>query len=292
MYIKRGTSILEVQQVITNFRKHIADLLGIGNAGDLVLCPGQLISLSMMLCALNVRLLLISTEEYYAPDSFPGILVHSCPPSALASVANTIRPDAILLSVVSWRGNSLGLADKFSLIKNLIDYKPLLIADYAHAGAIGFPDISTLNCDLIVGDLNKWLLPLDFSSEVAFLYPLRPDLAEVARRTFAPFYCAYEKSLPHSGRWLDFSKVKNVYDYFIAKKYSRSKLIEIYRDNLTLTANVARDLRCRIPEIETMIWLKSDEVNSENKDSLEILQRRGLVWEVCDAYRIMCSTIK
>src|SRR5579884_2577024 len=125
-----------------NLRSQIAEWFGAEDSNRVILAPGILIGLRLLLEPLNIRKLLLTSDEYYNSQHFPSIKAQCYAPQDILDAVQREDPSALLMSVVTWRGQPLNVQGMFRRIAQArAGAHPLLIADYAHAGAIGFPKI-------------------------------------------------------------------------------------------------------------------------------------------------------
>ena len=91
------------------------------------------------------------------PDVPPGhwaeeavVRIARC--QAISELALQRRYQAVLASPASWRGARQPVAEQFASIREALGREaPLLVADYAHAGSIGFPSVDGLSADDVRG---------------------------------------------------------------------------------------------------------------------------------------------
>jgi selenocysteine lyase/cysteine desulfurase len=272
----------------SRLRREIARLFGAAPAERIVLAPGMLSALRHLFFALRVDRLLLTTDEYYGPRHFPAMSVETVPVPALVARIRKFRPGAVIASVVSWQGKPLPVAALFGEIRRALGARsPLLVADYTHAGAIGFPVASDLQADIVSGDPEKWLLPPRQRSRLAFLWMRSPRLFRTAQQTFAPFFLAVEdRAVPRSARWLDPEEVRTVAEWFSVARLTRRGLIDRHHANLRMKRTVARVLGVDPDGPASVLW-----TNRRMPESLERLERLGLVWRGRDGYtRILCRS--
>lgn len=86
-------------------RATLSDLLE-RRADQAILAPGALVALRLFFHHQNVHRVLLSDREYYAAGHFPGLEVHVAPFDELVDAAQRFEPDAVLASLVSWRGQT------------------------------------------------------------------------------------------------------------------------------------------------------------------------------------------
>ena len=169
------------------------------------------------------------------------------------------------------------MAELFLWIRKTFREKaPLLVADYAHAGSIGFPPVERLGADVVCGDLEKWILPPDWNSRVAFLWFRTHRLFLEAAEAFRPFYLATESSdVSMSARWVSPADILAVSRKLADLEMTRGRLRERHQADMKLARNLASRLRLsQVPET-SILWLEEGELAGEAVAELEEL---GLVW--------------
>jgi selenocysteine lyase/cysteine desulfurase len=268
-------------------RREIARLFDATPAERIVLAPGMLSSLRHLFFALHVDRLMLTADEYYAPHHFPAMRVETVPASALVARIGRSRPGAVIVSVVSWQGKPLPVAALFGEIRRAFGARaPLLIGDYTHAGAIGFPAVFDLQADIVSGDPAKWLLPPRQGSRLAFLWVRSPRLFRTAQQTFAPFFLAVERqTVPRSARWLDPEEVRAVAAWLAAARLTRRGLLDRHHANLRMKRAVAQALGVSPDGPASVLWTKK-----RMPELLERLERLGLAWRVDGFTRILCRS--
>jgi hypothetical protein len=265
-------------------RRDIARLFDGHPARRIVLAPGVLSPLRHLFSALGVERLALTAEEYYAPRHFPVIRVSRAPAAALLAQIRKSRPQAIVVSVVSWRGEPLPVAEIFAAIRAQSARAPLLVADYTHAGAIGFPPMRGLNADLVCGDPEKWLLPRG-PSRLGFLWTGSPALFRVARTAFAPFFLAVDAPVdPRSARWVDPLDVRRIARWLTDTRPTREKLEARHQGNLRMKRRLAQTLGIDSRGESSVIWTTA-RIPVPLRKRLESL---GLIWRVGTHTRILC----
>ena len=275
-------------ELLTNaadrLRLEICEWFGTKSSEGVILAPGILVALRLLFQSLNVRKLLITSSEYYEPRHFPGIETQYCDPEDVPSISRQKNPDAVLMSVVSWRGRPLKVSDTFRRIVGTRNGScPLLIADYAHAGAIGFPRIDGLNADITAGDLSKWALPPGVGDNIAFLHITNDKLRQQASDTFRPFYLGTTSSLDNSARWLPSSDVLAVQDWMTKQRMHRSDLLRQFKRNRKLATAIACSKGICVPSC--IVW------PARVTSVVAKLARRGLVWKRKDGVRVICRDL-
>ena len=158
-------------ELANELRRNISDLLGVRHSDRIVLAPGILVALRVLFSHLQIKRILLTSEEYYDESHFPGESVQIACCDAIPELLQKRSFDALVASPASWRGARQPVAELFGWSRKVLESKaPLLVADYAHAGSIGFPPAGSLGADVVCGDLEKWILPPDWNSRVAFLW--------------------------------------------------------------------------------------------------------------------------
>jgi hypothetical protein len=265
-------------------RREIARLFDANPARRIVLAPGILSALRHLFSALGVERLALTAEEYYAPRHFPAIEVTSAPASAFLAQIRKSRPQAVVVSVVSWRGEPLPVAEIFAEIRAQCAWAPLLVADYTHAGAIGFPPMTALNADLVCGDPEKWLLPRG-PSKLGFLSLGSPTLFRVARAAFAPFFLAVDAPPdPRSARWVDPLEVGRIARWLTDARLTRRKLEAFHHANLHMKRTLAETIGIDSGGESSVIWTTA-KIPTPLQKRLESL---GLMWRAGTHTRILC----
>jgi len=191
--------------VADDLRRTISDLLEVRHSHRIILTPGILVALRILFPQFQIKRILLTTEEYYGESHFPGETARVAGCEAIPELLKKRNFDALVASPASWRGVRQPVAELFGWIRKTLGKKtPLLIADYAHAGSIGFPSVESLGADVVCGDLEKWILPPDCNSRVAFLWFRTHRLFVRAARAFRPFFLATESSsVSMLARWVD-----------------------------------------------------------------------------------------
>jgi hypothetical protein len=276
--------ISQASRDATRVRREIARLFDGPPARRVVLAPGGLSALRHFFSVLGVERLALTAEEYYAPRHFPAITVTSTPTSGILSRVRKSRPQAVIVSVVSWRGEPLPVGEIFAEIRAQSASAPLLVADYTHAGAIGFPPMTALNADLVCGDPEKWLLPCG-PSKLGFLWMGSPALFRVARAAFAPFFLAVDaRSDPRSARWVDPLEVGRIARWLTDARLTRRKLDARHQGNLRMKQMLAETLGIDSRGDSSVIWTTA-RVPTPLRKRLESL---GLIWRAGTHARILC----
>lgn len=278
------TDIRQASRDARRVRREIARLFDADPARRIVLAPGILSALRHLFSVLGVERLALTADEYYAPRHFPAIEVSSAPASALIAQIRKATQQAVIVSVVSWQGKPLPVAEIFAEIRAQSASAPLLVADYTHAGAIGFPPMTALNADLVCGDPEKWLLP-GGPSRLGFLWMGSPALFRVARTAFAPFFLAVDTPAdPRSARWVDPLEVGRIARWLTDARLTRRKLEARHQANLRMKRTLAATLGIDSGGGSSVIWTTA-RIPTPRRKRLESL---GLMWRAGTHTRILC----
>jgi len=196
----------------------------------------------------------------------------------------------VIASPASWRGTRQPVAEQFASIRQALGREaPLLVADYAHAGSIGFPSVDALGADVICGDLEKWILPPDCNSRVAFLWLRTDGLFREATAAFRPFFLATQApNVSMSARWVDPADVLAVSRRLADLGVTAGQLRERHRADLEFARDLAGRLcASRMPET-SILWFEEDELDGE---MVEDLEKMGLVWRLPGrGTRVLCRS--
>jgi hypothetical protein len=166
---------------------------------------------------------------------------------------------------------------------------PLLVADYAHAGSVGFPSVDQLGADVICGDLEKWILPPDWNTRVAFLWFRTQPLFLRAVEAFRPFFLATKASdVSMLARWVEPADVLAVSRGLESLGVTPDQLRARHRDDMRLARELASSVEpARIPET-SILWFEEGELDGE---TLEKLDKLGLAWRLPGrGTRVLCRS--
>jgi hypothetical protein len=270
-------------------RRLLADVYGAAPAGAVFLAPGTLVGLRLIFDALRVRRVALSAGEYFDRGSFPGRKVDLVRPAALPDHVVHRRCDAVVVSVVTWRGERLPVDSLFREIRRRLGTRaPLLVADFAHAGAAGFPRVGETLAHLVVGDAAKWITPPDWPDRLAFLWFRTPGLRLLAKRVFAPFYLAGPRpGATLEARWVDPHAVAEVTAWQRRHRVRRAGLLRRHRADLKLATKVAD--RCGVPApTSSLVWIASAAAAQRLPPSL---RSTSLLWRLPGGgARVMCRS--
>jgi hypothetical protein len=166
---------------------------------------------------------------------------------------------------------------------------PLLVADYAHAGSVGFPSVDRLGADVICGDLEKWILPPDWNTRVAFIWFRTERLFLKAVKAFRPFFLATNTSdVSLLARWVEPADVLAVSRELASLGVTPDQLRVRHRADMRLARELASSVEpARIPET-SILWFEEGELDGE---TLEELDKLGLVWQLPGrGTRVLCRS--
>jgi len=281
----------EQMWVLANdLRRTISDLLDVRHADRIVLTPGILVALRMLFSHLRIKRILLTSEEYYGADHFPGATVQVALCEAVPRLLQKREFDVLLASPASWRGVRQPVEELFGWIRKTLGRKaPLLVADHAHAGAIGFPSVESLGADVVCGDLGKWILPPDWNSRVAFLAFSTHRLFRKAVGVFRPFFLATDSSgVSVSARWVDPADVLAVSKRLAGLGIARGQLLERHQADMKLAGALTSRLHPSGAPDTCILWLEEDDLPGEMIEDLEKLE---LVWRLPGrGVRVLCRS--
>jgi selenocysteine lyase/cysteine desulfurase len=276
--------------VADDLRTAISDLLEVRHSDRIILTPGILVALRILFPHLQIKRILLTTEEYYSESHFPGEAARVAGCEAIPGLLKKRSFDALIASPASWRGVRQPVAELFGWVrKTLGENAPLLVADYAHAGSIGFPSVESLGADVVCGDLEKWILPPDSNSRVAFLWFRTRRLFVRAARAFRPFFLATESSSGSTlARWVDPADVLAVSRQLADLAVTRGRLRERHLADMKLAGDLTDRLQpSRAPET-SILWLEEDELAGQ---ALADLEKLGLIWRLPgQGVRVLCRS--
>ncbi len=273
-----------------DLRATISDLLEVHHSDRIILAPGILVALRALFSHLRIERLALTSEEYYSAEHFPAATVRTASCDALFDPRLTGDSEAVLASPASWRGARQPVAELFDSIRKTSGRgAPLLVADYAHAGSIGFPSVDGLGADVICGDLEKWILPPDWNTRVAFLWFRTQPLFLQAVEVFRSFFLATNSSdVSLLARWVEPADVLAVSRGLVSLGVTPDQLRERHRADMRLARELASRVEpARIPET-SILWFEEGELDGE---TLEELEKLGLVWRLPGrGTRILCRS--
>lgn len=282
-------------------RTTLSDLLG-READEAILAPGALVALRLFFHHQNIHRVLLSDREYYAAGHFPGLEVHVAPFDELVDAAQRFEPDAVIASLVSWRGQvgdveALGRA----LRKRFAggpgprrarpdrsggpdDLRPLLFVDWCHAGAAGFPSAAGLPADVVFGDASKWLIPATTSDRIAFLLG-SDDLVGPLRSCFEGLHESGGGRTAREARWIDGRTLEEAAQRVRGAAADRGVLEARHSQNMELARAIA-EANDRPPPATALLWFP--DAGPADLD-LSPLPSSDLAWETEAGVRVLCQ---
>ncbi len=273
-----------------DLRVTISNLLEVPHSDRIILAPGILVALRVLFSHLHVERIALTSEEYYGVEHFPGATVRATSCDALFDPLLTGDFEAVIASPASWRGTRQPVAELFdSIRKTLGTGAPLLVADYAHAGSIGFPSVDRLGADVICGDLEKWILPPDRNTRVAFLWFRTQRLFLKAVKAFRPFFLATNTSdVSLLARWVEPADVLAVSRGLASMGVTPDQLRVRHRADMRLARELVSSAEpARTPET-SILWFEEGELDGETFEELEKL---GLAWRLPGrGTRVLCRS--
>lgn len=273
--------VTELENSAIQIRQQVADLFG-ASPGQTVLAPGILAGLKVLFTVVRPNRILLGPQEYYSASHFAGSTVRT---GRLDDVGSwrRFRPDVVIASVVTWRGEPQDVRATFALIRKHIRPRPLLVADYTHAGAIGFPPIEDLEADIVCGDPARWLLPPTPRSRLAFLWLKSNATFRRASAAFTPMFLGVPDGEERSARWLDPAEIRRVAEWFNSNSLTREQILLRHERNIELRLRLDRFVQTQTPRNSAALWVR------RLPRELQVLDDAGLVWRAdVNGYRIMC----
>jgi selenocysteine lyase/cysteine desulfurase len=238
-------------------RRLVADVYGAASPA-VVLAPGTLAGLRLVFASLGVKRVTLSAGEYFDAASFPEARVDVVDAGDLLASIVRRRPDAVVLSAVTWMGERLPLEPLCRQIRGRLGAKaPLLVADFAHAGAAGFPKVTEVGADVVVGDVTKWITPPSWPDKLGYLWFRSADHRALAQRLFAAFYLALARPTSAlESRWVDPGAALKVAAFRRRTKVTRRRLLARYAADLALAKRMAG--WCGVAEPSSpLLWIQS-----------------------------------
>ena len=269
-------------------RQLVSEVYGAASSA-VVLAPGTLAGLRLVFASLGIERIALSAGEYFDAGSFPDTAVDVLDADTVLESVVRHQPNAVLLSQVTWKGERLPLASIFRHIRRRLGERtPLLVADYAHAGAAGFPKVAESGADVVVGDVTKWITPPTWPDRVGYLWFRSPEHRAQARRIFASFYLACAKpSAALEARWVDPAAVEKITAFGMSAKPTRRALLERHAHDLALAKRMAG--WCGAPQPSSaLLWISSSDGVAKIPKWVE---DQGLLWRpAAGGARVMCRS--
>ena len=97
-------------------RQMVADVYGAASSA-VVLAPGTLAGLRLVFASLGIERIALSAGEYFDAQSFPDTAVDALDADDVLESVVRRRPNAVLLSQVTWKGERLPLEPIFRHIR-------------------------------------------------------------------------------------------------------------------------------------------------------------------------------
>ncbi len=267
-------------------RAQLATVLGVPFEDRFIFTPSILAGVRILAPCLGVRRLVLTTAEYYDTAHFPGLDCHLADFSDLIQAVKVTKPEMVLASVVTWKGDLLPIGEMFRSIRQSLGREcPLLVADGSHVGAAGFPRLDSLCADIVCGDGSKWLLAPSKRLNVGFLWSQSVQVFSRLRPVFAPFFLAVKgASSEPSSRWIPPDHIVALQRFLSRKRLSRTKLNLLHQRNMELANDLAsRSDLCVAPKT-SILWFPKGTISRLPRE----LADQGLVWEFSDGTRVMC----
>jgi hypothetical protein len=280
----------EMLSAANDLRTTISNLLEVRHSDRIILAPGILVALRILFAHLGIHRILLTDEEYYGVEHFPGASIQIASCGAMLDGRLSRGFDAVIASPASWRGTRQPVAELFRSIRKTTDGEaPLLIADYAHAGSIGFPSVNRLHADVVCGDLEKWILPPHLNSRVAFLWFRTRRSYLRAEKAFRSFFLA--TNTPHDSmlaRWIDPADVSSISRALKSPSVTPDQLRARHRRDMNLAREIAIGAE-RVQDPETSIlWFQDNELDEQTTRKFEQL---GLAWQLPGrGTRVLCRS--
>ncbi len=264
-------------------RKQLSTLFRLPDSDRIIFTPSLLVAIQFILLRLNkAERIALGSSEYYTPEHFPGLEVKTFEPSRIVDAALEFRPQIVILSLVSWRGNLIPLSKLFKEARLALGENcPIFVADCTHAGAAGFPRIDEIDADIVCGDASKWIMPQTAQRNLAFMWFPKSELYSQVSKYFKPFYLATEGAqLPRASRWIEPEVLQALTDYLASTKCSRRALRHQHAENMKLAAGLTDG------SADTSIVLIKNP--SKLRALPKFINELGLTWELPDGVRILC----
>ncbi|TDI97438.1 MAG: hypothetical protein E2O73_11455 [Deltaproteobacteria bacterium] len=281
----------ETHSLADSLRRTISDLLEVPHSDRIILAPGILVALRILFSRLQIKRILLTSEEYYDESHFPEETVRVASCEAIQGLLQKRDFDVLIASPASWRGVRQPVAELFGWIRETLGRRaPLLVADYAHAGSIGFPSVERLGADVVCGDLEKWILPPDWNSRLAFLWFRTHRLFLEAARAFRPFFLATQASdVSMLARWVDPADILSVSNELAHLSVTPRQLRERHQADTKLARELAQRLHAPgVPET-SILWLEEDALGEATV--VAALEKLGLVWRLPGrGVRVLCRS--
>ncbi len=270
---------VSIHEQARKLRVMLGGLLGLPSPDRVVLAPGTTASLRILFAAKGIETVILGPEEYCDEHHFWPLSVLTSPIADIAAIARrTPSKIAVVLSVVSWKGTRFPVESHFHALRlELKDRCPLLVADYSHGGASGFPPCDQIPADIIVGDFSKWILPPNVADELCFLYAGTDEMWKLCKNCFGAFYLATESVAERAARWVAPREVTGSLMWIKSQSVSRHTLLAQFERNRSFMRTLPRSgtaTDC------CMVWFRSDAAPKWIAPDL--------LWETPEGIRVLC----
>lgn len=286
--VSPGKAIRELHSKAARIRQTFSELFDAPPASRIVLVPSILAALHILFAKLRVRRMVLTSGEYYGALHFPAQRVESVGVKDLIKRTKELKPDVVMVSVVTWKGEVLPCAELFAEIRSMRGREgaPLLVADYCHAGAVGFPSVKKLAADVVCGGAGKWVTPPLWNSKLGFLWFGSGSLSSSAKTAFVPFFLATNQQPPFLvSRWIDPAEVRTLHAWLAHRRLDRSALVAQYRADRKFASRLAAQFGMDCNQ-SNILWLSRGHAGDKRVRQLE---RLGLTWKMPDGrIRILC----
>lgn len=266
-------------------RVQLGNLFGATPSAHLVFVPGLLIGMRISLTDLGIRSVSVTSEEYYLCSDFGRLNATLVHPNEVTSSVCEQKPDAVIASVVSWRGRRTQIRADFTEIRRKMGPRcPLLIADCSHSGAAGWPLVNDLGADVVCGDPCKWLAPSIQPANLAFIWFCSDKYFARIQPSFSPFCLALSAHRTDAqARWVNPSDIHKLSAWHRQRDLDRSVLTAMFQENLHFAQMLAhRWSLSHVPDT-SILWLH----DKPNDALFDTLLDHGLVWEKNDGFRVI-----
>lgn len=267
-------------------RSRICALLSCADVAALFFTPSSLVALRIILPILGIRRLLLTDREYYTKSHFAGIETSICAFQDVMETVDRLRPDAVIVSVVGWQGASIPDLNFFQNLRSAAGGSTLLLADYGHAGAIGFPGVDELSADLTFGTPSRWIAPWTAKDQLGFLCARSQEVTIKLTEVFRAFYLATaDDRLKLQSRWVDPAVIAQLWAWLEEHPVERADLACQHERNMRVARALAADLGLKSRIDSAILWL----AEKSEHPSLNPFRRAGLVWDPpTGGTRILC----
>lgn len=276
-------------RISEEIRSTISEIFDASPSHRIILAPGVLLSLRLLFDHIGLKCLLRFDEDYFTQDAFPQVECHR--DLAYPDVIDEKCKDpnslelGVIENIVSWKTGVRTPPSIDGKGSSTYPYNNILrIVDYSHGGACGFPPVSELNADIVVGDLCKWIVPPGKHMNLAFIWVKSETLFQIIKAAFEPFFLAVsgtERS--RQSRWIHSDDLLELKALIDAGRLQRRFLSNQHKLNLDLAMSLSGELG-RQPTGTSVLWFPL----GATSPILEKLREQGLVWTLPEGQRVMC----